>query len=69
MTYSTAGGPYAVTLHVTDSKGGECSDATSVTITQGGTNNPPTANNDSYNATTGHDTERRRPGRARQRHR
>ena len=53
VTYSTAGGPYAVTLHVTDSKGGECSDATSVTITQGGTNNPPTASNDSYNATQG----------------
>ena len=53
VTYSQAGGPFAVNLHVTDSKGGECSDATSVTITPGGGNNPPVANDDSYNATDG----------------
>ena len=45
VTYSQAGGPFAVNLHVTDSKGGECSDATSVTI-GGGMQHAPVANND-----------------------
>ena len=46
------GGPFSVSLHVTD-KGGECTAATNVTVQQGGTNNPPVANDDSYNATDG----------------
>ncbi len=52
VTYSAAGGPFSVSVHVTD-KSGECTAATNVTVTGGGTNNPPVANPDSYNATQG----------------
>ena len=52
VTYSAAGGPFSVSVHITD-KSGECTATTSVTVEQGGTNNPPVANNDSYDATDG----------------
>ena len=50
VTYSAAG-TFGVSVHVTD-RSGECTVNANVTIA-GGTNNPPTANNDSYNATAG----------------
>ena len=52
VTYSATGGPFSVSVHVTD-KSGECTAATNVTVTGGGTNLPPAASNDSYNATQG----------------
>jgi len=49
VTYSTAGGPFAVLLDVTDGNGDSASCSTTVTVTGGGGGNtPPAANNDSY---------------------
>jgi len=49
VTYSTAGGPFAVLLNVSDSQGANASCSTTVTVTGGGGGNtPPVANNDSY---------------------
>jgi len=49
VTYSTAGGPFAVLLAVTDSRGASATCSTTVTVTAGGGGNtPPVANNDSY---------------------
>jgi len=50
VTYS-ATGTFGVSVHVTD-KGGECTDSTNVTV-ENATNNPPVANDDSYDATDG----------------
>jgi len=47
VTYSTAGGPFAVLLGVTDKNGTSASCSTTVTVTVGG-NVPPVANNDDY---------------------
>ena len=51
VTYS-ATGTFAVSVHVITSKSGECTAATNVTVTNA-TNEPPTANPDSYNTTQG----------------
>jgi nitrite reductase (NO-forming)/hydroxylamine reductase len=51
VTYGTAGGPFTVLLDVSDRDGGSASCSTTVTITQGGGNTPPVANDDSYTAT------------------
>jgi nitrite reductase (NO-forming)/hydroxylamine reductase len=48
VTYSTAGGPFAVLLDVTDKQGASASCSTTVTVTQGGVNTPPVANDDGY---------------------
>jgi hypothetical protein len=48
VTYSTVGGPFAVLLDVTDNKGAIASCSTTVTVTNGGVNTPPVANDDSY---------------------
>ena len=48
VTYSTVGGPFAVLLDVTDKQGDSASCSTTVTVTGGGVNNPPVANDDSY---------------------
>jgi nitrite reductase (NO-forming)/hydroxylamine reductase len=50
VTYSTAGGPFAVLLNVTDGTG-SASCSTTVTVTTSGGNTPPIANNDAYTAT------------------
>ena len=51
VTYSTAGGPFAVLLDVTDKQGTTASCSATVTVTGGGVNTPPVANDDSYTAT------------------
>jgi VCBS repeat-containing protein len=51
VTYSAAG-TFAVSVHVTTTKAGECTAATNVTVSAG-SNNSPVANNDSYNAVQG----------------
>jgi nitrite reductase (NO-forming)/hydroxylamine reductase len=49
VTYSTAGGPFAVLLDVADSQGNSASCSTTVTVTDGGGGNtPPVAYSDSY---------------------
>ena len=48
VTYSTVGGPYNVYLGVTDKQGATASCSTTVTVTQGGVNIPPVANDDGY---------------------
>jgi nitrite reductase (NO-forming)/hydroxylamine reductase len=48
VTYSTGGGPFNVLLDVTDNKGAIASCSTTVTVTNGGVNTPPVANDDSY---------------------
>jgi hypothetical protein len=49
----SATGTFAVSVHVTTTKSGECTANTNVTVTGGGTNHAPTANDDSYDATQG----------------
>ncbi|MEN8264403.1 MAG: cytochrome D1 domain-containing protein [Nitrospirota bacterium] len=51
VTYSTVGGPFAVLLDVTDKQGATANCSTTVTVTQGGVNTPPVANDDSYTVT------------------
>ncbi|HYQ71309.1 MAG TPA: Ig-like domain-containing protein, partial [Gammaproteobacteria bacterium] len=51
VTYNT-NGTFNVLLAVSD-KSGSANCSTTVMVAAGGTNTPPTANNDSYNATTG----------------
>ena len=51
VTYSTAGGPFSVLLDVSDAQGSSASCSTTVTVTQGGVNNPPVASDDTYTAT------------------
>ena len=48
VTYHAAGGPYAVSLDVTDMEGAGASCATTVIVISGGGNTPPVANDDSY---------------------
>jgi nitrite reductase (NO-forming)/hydroxylamine reductase len=50
VIYSTAGGPFAVLLDVTDGQGAAASCGTTVTVTQVGVNTPPVANDDGYPA-------------------
>jgi VCBS repeat-containing protein len=52
VTYSSTG-TFNVSLNVTTTRSGNCSTSTAVTVTSGSTNHAPTANNDSYNATSG----------------
>ncbi len=51
VTYTNTG-TFAVLLAVSD-KSGSANCSTNVTVTPGGSNSPPTATNDSYNATSG----------------
>jgi len=51
VTYGAAGGPYDVLLDVTDRNGDIASCSTTVTVTGGGVNTPPVANDDDYPAT------------------
>jgi len=50
ISYSTAGGPYNVTLDVADSKGNTTTCNTTITVTNTTTNTPPIASDDSYSA-------------------
>jgi hypothetical protein len=52
VTYPAAGGPFLVTLQVTDKTGAPANCNTTVTVQPGGGNTPPTANPDSYTTTT-----------------
>ena len=51
VTYSTVGGPYDVLLEVTDKQGAIANCSTTVTVTGGGVNTPPVANDDGYTMT------------------
>ncbi len=51
VTYNTVGGPFAVLLDVTDKQDTTASCSTTVTVTLGGVNTPPVANDDSYTLT------------------
>jgi len=51
VIYGTVGGPFAVTLDVTDRNGAIASCSTTVTVTQVGVNTAPTANDDQASTT------------------
>ncbi|MES0328086.1 MAG: Ig-like domain-containing protein, partial [Gammaproteobacteria bacterium] len=51
VTYATAGGPFLVSLDVTDKQGALANCTTTVTVNGAGSNTPPVANDDNYDVT------------------